>query len=135
MNAFEKVLSKNDTGESGSHQAGIAVPKSDEDILSFFPPLDKNLKNPDANIDCMDEDGCWWRFRYVYYNNKLHDPRGTRNEYRLTQTTGYLRRVSATAGQSLIFEKQDDGTYRIALGRQQFEPLQVTKLSGWRRVH
>ena len=35
-NAIEKTLSKNDTGETGGHQAGILVPK-EPDILGFFP--------------------------------------------------------------------------------------------------
>ena len=34
-NAVEKILSRNDTGETGGHQAGIHVPKKKE-ILSFF---------------------------------------------------------------------------------------------------
>jgi len=135
VDAFEKTLSRNDTGESGSHQAGILVPKSDQDLLSFFPPLDASVKNPDSMIDCQDEDGRWWRFRFVYYNNKLHDLKGTRNEYRLTQMTRYLKSFGATAGQSLIFGKQPDGTYKISLSAVPIDTLEVTRLSGWRRMH
>jgi hypothetical protein len=135
MAAFEKVLSKNDTGQSGSHQAGILVPKGSDDLLSFFPTLDGAKKNPDAMIDCLDEDGRWWRFRFIYYNNKLHDAGGTRNEYRITRMTQYLRSIGAFEGQSLVFEASDDRTYKIRLLAKSPETLEVTKLSGWRRVH
>lgn len=135
MTAFEKVMSSNDTGESGSHQAGILVPKGNPELLSFFPALDGSEKNPDVMLDCQDEDGRWWRFRYVYYNNKRHDETGTRDEYRITRMTSYMRSVAAHAGQRLVFQAQNDGTYRIALRRDVPETLEVTKLSGWRRVH
>lgn len=135
MKAFEKVLSKNDTGQSGSHQAGILVPRGNRELLSFFPPLDGSTKNPDHKINCQDEEGRWWRFRYVYYNNKLTDPRGTRNEYRITRMTNYLRSVAATEGQSIVFRKNEDGTYRISLEMEPLGDLGVTELSGWRQVH
>ena len=40
---ISKVLSANDTGETGGHQAGILIPKS-EIILSFFPKLSSAKK-------------------------------------------------------------------------------------------
>lgn len=86
-------------------------------------------------IDCQDEEGRWWRFRYVYYNNKLTDPRGTRNEYRITRMTSYLRSVAATEGQSIVFRKSEDGTYRISLESEPLADLGVTELSGWRQIH
>lgn len=135
MSAFEKILSRNDTGESGSHQAGILVPRGDRELLSFFPALNPSEKNPDAIIHCTDEGGQCWRFRYVYYNNRLHDPDGTRNEYRITRMTGYLRAVGAFAGQSVAFEASGDGTYRIRVHHAVPDALPVTRLSGWRRVH
>ncbi len=39
-----KVLSANDTGETGGHQAGMLVPKEGR-ILAFFPSLDPSEKN------------------------------------------------------------------------------------------
>jgi len=33
---YAKLLSANDTGETGGHQAGILVPKSDAELLAFF---------------------------------------------------------------------------------------------------
>lgn len=135
MSAFEKVLSKNDTGESGSHQAGILVPKGDRALLEFFPCLDTSVKNPDAIIQCIDEDGRNWRFRFIYYNNRHHDPAGTRDEYRITRMTGYLRTAGAISGQSVIFESIGPSTYRIMVTRCVVGDLAVTKLAGWRRVH
>ena len=38
--AISKELSANDTGATGGHQSGMVIPK-DPQILSFFPPLDK----------------------------------------------------------------------------------------------
>ena len=135
MTEFEKLLSRNDTGESGAHQAGILVPKTDGDLLDFFPKLDAGTKNPDAMIDCEDETGKWWRFRFVYYNNKLHDATGTRNEYRLTRMTKYFREVAATEGNLLVFSKRDDGSYGIRLKAPEHDAGSVIRLSGWRRVH
>jgi hypothetical protein len=135
MAAFEKVLSRNDTGQSGSHQAGILVPKGNKELISFFPPLNPSEKNPDVLIDCLDEEGRWWRFRYVYYNNKLHDPRGTRNEFRITRMTSYLRSIGAFEGQSLVFERMEDGDYKVSLRIEPKGALGVTRLSGWRQIH
>lgn len=135
MPAFEKTLSKNDTGQSGSHQAGILVPKGDLELLSFFPKLDATQKNPDAMIDCQDENGNWWRFRFIYYNNKMHDANGTRNEFRITRMTRYLRSVSAIEGQTLEFSAMGGGAYKIRLKTRPVEALGATRLTGWRRVH
>lgn len=135
MTAFEKVLSRNDTGQNGNHQSGIHVPKEIDELISFFPPLDRSIKNPDAIVDCEDEEGRCWRFRYVYYNNKLHDPRGTRNEYRLTRMTKYLRSIGAHEGQVLVFEKMKNGAYKISLRSNPPDVLPVTRLSGWRQIH
>jgi len=82
--AFQKALSANDVGATGAHQAGILIPKTNRELLAFLPSLDATTKNPSAWIDCIDEGGTVRRFRYVYYNNALHDLGGTRNEYRIT---------------------------------------------------
>ena len=136
---YAKLLSANDTGETGGHQAGILVPKSDAELLAFFPPLDADVKNPDSWIWCEDEFGKKWKLRYIYYNNKLHVSTGTRNEYRITWMTEFLRLTSAKAGDSVVFEATDElGEYRISVQkRTRSEPdkASVIKLSGWRRVH
>lgn len=137
---YAKLLSANDTGETGGHQAGILVPKGDVKLLAFFPALDADVKNPDAWIWCEDEFGKKWKLRYIYYNNKLHDPTGTRNEYRITWMTEYLRLNSAKAGDSVVFESTDEpDEYKIRLEKPMQSDLcqvaPVIKLTGWRRVH
>jgi len=137
--SYAKLLSANDTGETGGHQAGILVPKSDGELLAFFPELDPSIKNPDAWIWCEDEFGKLWKMRYIYYNNRFHDPRGTRNEYRITWMTEYLNLNGAREGDSVIFEsKGEPGDYRIRVqkaGRSEARKPGVIRLTGWRRVH
>src|SRR4051794_38458599 len=95
---FQKILSRNDVGATGGHQGGILVPKKETELIAFLPCLNAKIKNPDAWITCIDEDGNELQFRYVYYNNRLHDEGGTRNEYRITYMTRYFRDVGARAG-------------------------------------
>lgn len=104
----EKTLSPNDIGITGSHQSGILIPKKSE-LLAFFPKLDINEENPRMVIRLIDLLGQVWKFNYIYYNNKLRG--GTRNEYRLTGMTKYLRSVGAVVGDTLIFENNNDEYY------------------------
>ena len=109
--AVTKVLSPNDIGLTGSHQAGILVPKVPE-ILSFFPPLASGVKNPRQTLTFMDDDEfTTWDFQYIYYNNKLFG--GTRNEFRLTGMTKYLRAKGAAAGDEVVFSRDRLGGLRI----------------------
>ncbi|WP_445664414.1 EcoRII N-terminal effector-binding domain-containing protein [Fodinibius sp. AD559] len=108
--SISKELTKNDTGETGAHQAGTHIPKQEE-ILSFFPPLTKDTKNPRHSITFTDPMGEKWSFNYIYYNNKFFG--GTRNEYRLTGMTKFMRRHNLKAGDELILERDDDGFYFI----------------------
>ena len=86
--AITKELSANDTGATGGHQAGIHIPKTSS-ILSFFPELDANTKNPRVVLEFVDEYGKRWEFAFIYYNNLFFG--GTRNEYRLTRMTPFIR--------------------------------------------
>ncbi len=141
---FRKTLSANDVGATGAHQGGILIPKSESELLAFLPSLNSSTKNPDAWIECVDENGIVRRMRFVYYNNKLHDENGTRNEYRITYMTRYFREVGAVEGESLEISRGDNETrYTIRIIRQLEEPAaqndeQVVRIkitSGWRRVH
>lgn len=138
--SFSKVLSANDTGLTGGHQAGILVPKGDRDLLAFFPHLDPSVENPDVWISVTDEHGEDRQLRYIHYNKKLHGT-GTRNEYRITHLTKYLRDAGARPGDALVFTgAEGSGVYRIRVEKAQpaeaagGEPG-VIRLSGWRRVH
>lgn len=103
--AISKILSANDTGETNAHQAGILVPKNEE-ILSFFPALGKEVKNPRTLLVFEDISGEQWKFNFIYYNGKLFG--GTRNEYRLTGMTTFLKRNNLKAGDKITFHRLID---------------------------
>lgn len=103
--AISKILSSNDTGETGGHQSGILVPKNPT-ILKFFPVLDNKEKNPRSILSFFDETGKRWDFAFIYYNN-IHFG-GTRNEYRLTRMTPFIRQNNLKAGDEIIL-KNDGG--------------------------
>lgn len=108
---ISKKLSPNDVGTTGGHQAGILVPKANE-ILSFFPELDAGSKNPRLTLVVRElNDGTRWEFNFIYYNNAFFG--GTRNEYRLTCMTKYLRAIDAKEGDELLFSKDDNGSIFI----------------------
>lgn len=113
-NAVEKELSGNDTGETGAHQAGILIPKGGA-ILEFFPSLPKGIKNPRAVIDLVDETGKVWSFNFIYYNNKFFG--GTRNEYRLTGMTEFIRAFNLKAGDTVLLQKVTDRLVHIRYKR------------------
>lgn len=138
--SFSKTLSANDTGLTGGHQAGILVPKGDRELLEFFPHLDPSVENPDAWIAVTDEHGEDRQLRYIYYNKKRHGT-GTRDEYRITHLTKYLRDADARPGDALVFAGVEGSRrYRIhvekaaKIGTSGGEPG-IIQLSGWRRVH
>lgn len=139
---FNKTLSANDVGTTGGHQGGILIPKQDSELHAFLPHLDPSVKNPDAWLECKDEHGKVRRFRFVYYNNKLHDPTGTRNEYRITYMTGYFRDVGAREKDIFEISKSDDSScYNIKIVRHEQPTAPTTQVvrikirSGWQRVH
>lgn len=144
--AFLKVLSANDVGATGAHQAGILIPKTNAELLAFLPQLDTSTKNPSFWIDCIDEDGSRRRFRYIHYNNALHDAGGTRNEYRITYMTAYFRDLGAHEGDALeISRGAEDHNYRLRLIRREASSVQsetdegngvrIRIRSSWSRVH
>lgn len=120
--AIEKTLSANDLGITGSHQAGMLIPKQ-EDLLSFFPTLDASSNNPRVTLHFMDSTNFCWKFNYIYYNNKFRG--GTRNEYRLTGMTAYLRSCNLKPGDVMILRREDD-EYTIGYRRQD-EPVNVAE--------
>ncbi len=140
--SFAKTLSANDLGVTGSHQAGILVPKSEPELLSFFPELDSSVINPDAWIVCVDDSGKEWKLRFIHYNNRIHTESGTRNEYRLTHLTPFFKRASAKPGDQLIFTATSmPARYLITVSRADdkrtvdgIDPPAIA-LKGWRRIH
>lgn len=114
MQQVEKVLSPNDTGETGTHQAGWLVPKNPA-ILGFFPKLDPTVRNPRCVIDLTDEAGDEWALNYIYYNNRLFG--GTRNEYRLTGVTGFVRQYQLRSGDQVVISREGNRRFRIRIRR------------------
>ena len=129
-----KLLSANDTGETGGHQAGILIPK-DEELLSFFPLLDAKTLNPRCHIQFIDDGGRFWEFAFIYYNNLFFG--GTRNEYRLTRMTKFIRQAALVQGDDLVLSRTND-RYHVSFRRKRDAPAQkngVLKLgTGWRVI-
>lgn len=109
--AISKILSANDAGETGGHQAGILIPKRPPGILGFFPPLDNTSKNPRYHLPFYDDCDARWEFAFIYYNGKFFE--GTRNEFRLTGMTKYLRSNDLQPGDELILERDEEGMRHI----------------------
>ena len=145
MKKFIKTLSANDVGTTGGHMGGILVPKGDGELLAFLPALDASALNPSAWIDCETPEGTVLRLRFVYYNNRLHVDGGTRNEYRITYLTKFLRDAGAKEGDLFEIAREDGAdAYRIrVLGKGADEPeagdedgpVRIRLTTGWRRVH
>jgi len=138
---FRKRLSANDVGTTGGHQGGILIPKGEKELLAMLPTLDPNVKNPDAWLECTDDAGHSLRFRFVYYNNKLHDDGGTRNEYRITHMTGWFRDVGAKEGDEFeISHEAGADVYSIGVKPKEISDNDTDqgvriRLTGWRRIH
>jgi hypothetical protein len=103
---IRKLLSPNDAGETRSNQAGMLVPKRQE-ILDFFPRLDPRDYNPRQRILFEDRSGQKWHFSFIYYNSRLHKT-GTRNEYRLTGMTRFIRESGLKSGDALLLTRRGD---------------------------
>lgn len=132
---ISKVLSANDTGENGTHQAGILIPKQ-ESILSFFPELTTETKNPRVKMDFLDDSSGKWSFMYIYYNNKFFG--GTRNEFRLTGMTSFMRENNLKAGDEIFLVNKGNGERVIFIKRssENNESTDVLKLGGsWKVVN
>lgn len=135
---IRKILSPNDTGETATHQAGILVPKTGG-VLEFFPVLQKHIKNPRVTLVFLDEDRVTkWSFEFIYYNGKFFG--GTRNEYRLTGMTSYIRSRNLKSGDAIELSKDEHGRLHIRAqtNREAANEDGLLRLSpGWKviRIH
>lgn len=111
---LSKILSKNDTGETHSHQSGISIPKTlaNNDI---FPDLGIERLNPRVTLTFVDEENNSWSFQYIYYNDVFFgkEKAKSHNEFRLTCVKDYIRHNSILSGDEIWFAIEDDGTKRI----------------------
>ena len=133
-NQVRKLLSDNDLGLTGSHQAGIHIPKS---LLWFFPQLNGQILNPDCMLEIETKMGARFLSRFIYYNNRLVTESGTRNEHRLTRIVPALRSLGARPGDWLQFTRLDDSRYQIEIvlsGPQTGSNITITVSSGWQVV-
>lgn len=113
-----KVLSRNDTGETGGHQSGISIPKAVAGS-SIFPTMTKSILNPRREVTFIDEGGNTWNLQYIYYNDKYHGkPAGKcHDEFRLTCTNAYIREHNIKAGDQIWFAIDDEGKRYIGYVR------------------
>lgn len=129
-----KLLSANDTGETGGHQAGILIPR-DEKVLSFFPDLDPSVLNPRCHLRFLDDAGTFWEFAFIYYNNQFFG--GTRNEYRLTRMTKFIRQAGLVQGDELALSRRG-GRYSVSYRRKKDAPSLTNGVlmlgTGWRVI-
>ena len=131
-----KILSANDTGDSGSHQAGILIPK-DPRVLSFFPPLDRGIKNPRHHLVFYDIDDVRWEFAFIHYNNKFFG--GTRNEFRMTRMTSFIRSHGLKPGDRLTLKREcESGRRTVDYDRETAAPEASTGRlilgSNWKEI-
>lgn len=136
VHAISKILSANDTGENGSHQAGMLIPKNPE-VLGFFPTLNSSEYNPRTSLSFSEEnDTEKWSFEFIYYNNKLFGK--TRNEFRLTGMTKYIKANNLKAGDEIILGKREGGARYIGYKRKDAPKSSVNgtlKLGGsWKLI-
>lgn len=111
---FVKALSANDVGDTGAHQAGVHIPRV-RALLAFFPTLNPEEINPRELVSFVDaRSGDKWEFTFIYYNGRVTG-HSTRDEYRLTGMTQYLRSNSAQAGDFVELSRSVDGVRYISV--------------------
>jgi hypothetical protein len=109
-----KVLSSNDVGSTGGHQSGVVIPKSVANG-GFFPHLEPSSLNPRQTLSAiLHPSNKSITLNYIYYNGKLHET-STRNEYRLTGISSFLKDVGAQEGDKLILTKVASDRYSLRL--------------------
>lgn len=111
---FEKILSANDVGKTGSHQAGIHLKKSVAESLCTFQHSEKN---PRSIIRCTDPDENFWDFTIIHYNNKYFG--GTRNEFRMTHLSSFFRKWDCSEGDTLRIGKDSSGIFHVEIIKNQ----------------
>ena len=99
-----KTLSRNDTGETKSHQSGISIPASVAHS-GIFPELGTEKLNPRITITFSDENGRDWTFQYIYYNDAFFGKpaRQSHNEHRLTCVKDYIAENAIHSGDKIWF--------------------------------
>jgi hypothetical protein len=108
-----KQLTANDLGLTGGHQAGIHVPK-DSPLVSLIEEDSRGEENPRVTLNLFDEQtGFTCSSTLIYYNNSRRG--GTRDEYRITGTTTFLKLIGAEMGDELVLKVDDAETLLVSL--------------------
>ena len=81
----------------------------------FFSKIKWNNKTSRTVISFIDESGQIWKFNFVYYNNKFFG--GTRNEYRLTGMTDFIRVKNLKKGDVIVLSINDKGDYFMGVDK------------------
>lgn len=102
--SFTKFITANDTGATGSHQAGFHIPKNAWRL--FFDKAGIKGENKDRIITIKWQDDFETESRFIYYGV------GTRNEYRLTRFgRGFPLLQDENIGDLLIITKNSRDYY------------------------
>ena len=136
-----KTLTRNDTGETHSHQSGITIPVNVA-RSGIFPELGIKELNPRTEVIFYDENKVAWKFQYIYYNDVFFgkERQKAHNEHRLTCVTDYIKENQIVSGDSIWFEIDDNGVRHIGFEKAENTPKEedsefVIKLgSGWRSI-
>lgn len=116
-----KVLSKNDTGETNSHQSGISIPKAVAKS-SIFPQLGTDVLNPRTSIVFYDLEGEMFEFQYIYYNDIFFGKPKDKghNEFRLTCVKDFIRKYNLIHGDQIWFGISRSGVRYIGFIKQDY---------------
>jgi Restriction endonuclease EcoRII, N-terminal len=108
-----KRLSANDVGITGSHQAGLHIPKNSP-LIRLMPRIMLKEVNPRLDLPLLAPSvNRSFIAQFIYYNNSLRG--GTRDEFRLTCVRELLKDIGASVGDQLVFDFEDGSEVVISL--------------------
>jgi hypothetical protein len=125
IRAAIKILSENDVGANGSHQAGFLVPKLfvKEGLFEKLADTEINPRLKLKFVDLMDDSEIF--LNYIYYNNKLFG--GTRHEYRLTGLTRWIKNHGLKPGDSIQMTRISSFDYSIEIIKRDRQPKTLSE--------
>ncbi len=131
-----KELTANDLGLTGAHQGGIHVPKGSP-LLRCLPMERAGHENPRVALVLRDaESNLKCHATLIFYNNIRRG--GTREEYRITGTTAFLRALGAEVGDELQLSQAEGQQVTVRVFKKSDKANLVDapmKLSGkWRYI-
>lgn len=126
---FAKILSANDLGLTGSHQAGITVPKRSP-LADLIPVEVHPTENPRLELHPVCSNlSRTVTLTLIYYNNVLRG--GTRNEFRLTGISWLRNDLGAQVGDVLEFYLEANELKRVSLAGKQVDMTPIPWTHGW----